>query len=149
MVDITVQTARAAAIMGFKPKVALVSFSNFGKPMSAATEKIRKALTILDTMNLDFEYDGEISVDAALNVNLQKLYPFCRLKGAANVLIMPDLHSAAISAGLLQELAGGTFIGPILDGFEYPVQIATIGSSANEILKVAAFASIEAINAKI
>jgi malate dehydrogenase (oxaloacetate-decarboxylating)(NADP+) len=97
-------------------------------------------------MDLDFEYDGEMSVDVALNPNLRKLYPFCRLKGPANILIMPGLHSAAISTHLLEELAGGIFIGPILDGFEYPVQIVGVGSSATEILKVAAFAAIDAIN---
>ena len=89
-----------------------------------------------------------MTVDVALNPHLQKLYPFCRLTGPANILIMPGLHSAAISTNLLEELAGGVFIGPILNGFEYPVQIVQMGSSASDILKVAAFAAIEAINEK-
>ncbi|GAB4162586.1 MAG: NADP-dependent malic enzyme [Rickettsiaceae bacterium] len=147
-VDITIQTAQAAALMGFKPRVAIVSFSNFGNPMREKTAKIREAVAMLDKMDLDFEYDGEMSVDVALNTNLQKIYPFCRLKGPANVLIMPGLHSAAISTHLLEELAGGIFIGPILDGFEYPVQIVAMGSSASDILKIAAFAAIDAINVK-
>ena len=82
----------------------------------------------------------------ALNPDLQKLYPFCRLTGAANVLIMPGLHSAAIATQLLEELAGEVFIGPILNGFEYPVQIIPMGSSANDILEVAAFAIMDSIN---
>ena len=145
--EITIQIARIARLMGLDPRIALVSFSNFGNPMREKTLKIREAIALLDKMDLDFEYDGEMSVDVALNPNLQKIYPFCRLSGPANVLIMPGLHSASISTSLLEELAGGTFIGPILDGFEYPVQIVGIGSSANDILKIAAFAAIDAINA--
>ncbi|RTK92704.1 MAG: NADP-dependent malic enzyme [Rickettsiales bacterium] len=146
--EITIQIAKIAKLMDLNPRVALISFSNFGNPLRDKTVKIREAVAMLDQMDLDFEYDGEMSVDVALNTNLQKLYPFCRLKGPANVLIMPGLHSASISTHLLEELAGGTFIGPILDGFEFPVQIVHMGSSANDILKTAAFAAIDAINAK-
>ncbi|CAN0587199.1 unnamed protein product, partial [Ectocarpus sp. 12 AP-2014] len=148
LVEITLQTAQAAKSLGFKPRVALLSFSNFGNPEKEKNERIRNAISILDQMQLDFEYDGEMTADVALNTDLQKIYPFCRLSGPANILIMPGLHSAAISTHLLEELAGGIFIGPILSGFEYPVQIVPIGSSANDILKVAAFAAIEAIDAK-
>lgn len=148
LVEITIQTAQAAKILGFKPRVAVVSFSNFGNPMREKTSRVRDAVAVLDKMDLDFEYDGEMSVDVALNPNLRKLYPFCKLTGPANVLIMPGLHSAAISTHLLEELAGGIFIGPILDGFEYPVQIVAMGASASDILKVSAFAAIDAINAK-
>ncbi|MBN8511500.1 MAG: NADP-dependent malic enzyme [Rickettsiales bacterium] len=146
LAEITIQTAKTAKMLGFKPRVAVVSYSNFGNPMREKTSRVRDAVALLDKMDLDFEYDGEMSVDVALNPNLRKLYPFCRLKGPANILIMPGLHSAAISTHLLEELAGGIFIGPILDGFEYPVQIVGVGSSATEILKVAAFAAIDAIN---
>ncbi|MDP4832358.1 MAG: NADP-dependent malic enzyme [Rickettsiaceae bacterium] len=148
IVEITIQTAKTAKAMGFVPRVAILSFSNFGNPERSKTHRVRDAVTKLDSMNIDFEYDGEMTVDVALNPHLQKLYPFCRLTGPANILIMPGLHSAAISTNLLEELAGGIFIGPILNGFEYPVQIVQMGSSASDILKVAAFAAIEAINEK-
>lgn len=148
IVEITLQTAKAAKSMGFKPRAAILSFSNFGNPERKKTSRVRDAVTILDQMDLDFEYDGEMTVDVALNPHLQKIYPFCRLSGPANILIMPGLHSAAISTNLLEELSGGIFIGPILNGFEYPVQIVPIGSSANDILKVVALAAIEAINEK-
>ncbi|MFK7973397.1 MAG: NADP-dependent malic enzyme [Rickettsiaceae bacterium] len=149
IVEIAIQTAKNASIMGGKPRVAIVSHSNFGNAIQGNNTQLQEAIAIMDTMNLDFEYDGEISVEVALNIDLQKLYPFCRLTGPANVLIMPNLNSAAISTHLLEELAGGVFIGPILDGFEHPVQIAAMGSSANEILKVAAFSALEAVNSKI
>ena len=148
LVEITIQTAEAAKALGFTPRVALVSFSNFGNPMREKTSRIRDAVSILDKMDLDFEYDGEMSVDVALNPNARKAYPFCRLKEPANILIMPGLHSASISTSLLEEFAGGIFIGPILDGFEFPVQIVDMGASASDILKVSAFAAIDAINAK-
>ena len=148
LVEITLQTAEIAKSMGYKPRIAMVSFSNFGNPLREKSARIREAIGMLDTMNLDFEYDGEISAEVALNTSLQKLYPFCRLTGAANVLIMPGLHSAAISTHLLEELAGGVFIGPILNGFEYPVQIIPMGSSATDILEVAAFAVMDSIQSK-
>ena len=148
LVEITLQTAEIAKSMGYKPRIAIVSFSNFGNPLREKSLRVRDAITILDKMNLDFEYDGEMSAEVALNTNLQKLYPFCRLKGAANVLIMPGLHSASISTQLLEELAGEVFIGPILNGFEYPVQIIPMGSSATDILEVAAFAVMDSINNK-
>jgi malate dehydrogenase (oxaloacetate-decarboxylating)(NADP+) len=148
LVEIALQTAEASKLLGFKPRVALLSFSNFGSPEREKTERIRNAIKKLDTMNLDFEYDGEMTADVALNPDLQKIYPFCRLTGPANILVMPGLNSAAISTHLLEELSGGIFIGPILNGFEYPIQIIPMGSSASDILKVAAFAAIESINAK-
>ena len=148
LVEIAVQSAEVARFMGYTPRVALLSFSNFGSPDRDKGKRVRDAVHKLDKMGVDFEYDGEMTVDIALNSEMQKIYPFCRLSGPANVLIMPGLHSASISANLLEELAGGTFIGPILDGFEYPVQITPMGSSANDILQIAAFAAIEAINNK-
>jgi malate dehydrogenase (oxaloacetate-decarboxylating)(NADP+) len=148
LVEITIQTANVAKAMGYKPRVALLSYSNFGSPMIQKSSGVREAITKLDQMNLDFEYDGEMSPDVALNPALQKMYPFCRLTDSANVLVMPGLHSAKISSGLLEELAGGVFIGPILDGFAHPIQIVPMGSSANDILQMAAFAVIESINNK-
>lgn len=148
LVEITMQTARLAKKMGYNPRVALLSFSNFGNPLREKANRIREAIEILDNLKVDFEYDGEMSADVALNPNLRKLYPFCRLSGPANILIMPGLHSASIASHLLQELAAGVFIGPILNGFEYPVQIVQMGSSASDIVKIAAFAAIDAINNK-
>ncbi|MFP3018375.1 MAG: NADP-dependent malic enzyme [Candidatus Tisiphia sp.] len=145
IVEITLQTANIAKNMGMTPKVALLSFSTFGNPMREKANRVREAVRILDSISLDFEYDGEMSANVALNPN-RNSYKFCRLSGPANVLIMPGLHSAAISTQLLQELAGGIFIGSIINGFEYPVQIVQMGASASEITKIATFACIDAIN---
>lgn len=149
LVDITLQAAEIAKSMGHTPRVALLSYSNFGNPMREKANRIRAAVEKLDTMNLDFEYDGELSADVALNANLLKLYPFCKLSAPANVLIMPGLHSASISAGVIEALSGGVLVGPILDGFEYPVQIVQMGSSATEILRIASFAAAEALTMKM
>jgi len=146
LVDITLQTTKIAKNMGMTPRVALLSFSNFGNSMRERASRVRSAIDILDNMHLDFEYDGEMSVDVALNPSLRKLYGFCRLSGPANILIMPGLNSAVISTQLLQELAGGVFIGPLINGFEYPVQIVPMGAGASEILKIATFACMDAIN---
>jgi len=148
LVEITLQTAKIARSMGYTPRVALLSFSNFGNPPRDKAMRVRDAVQQLDKMELDFEYDGEMTPDIALNPALKKIYPFARLSGPANILIMPGLHSAAISTHLLEVLAGGVFIGPILDGFEYPVQTVSLGSSADDILRIAAFAAIESINKK-
>jgi len=146
LVEIATQTAAVAKSMGFKPRVALLSFSNFGNPEREGSSRVKRAIAMLDEMKVDFEYDGEMTVDVALNTEIQKIYPFCRLSGPANILIMPALNSAAISTGLLEELTGEVFIGPILSGFEYPIQIVPMGSSATDILRMAAFAAIESVN---
>ncbi len=148
LVEITLQTAEVAKSMGYATRIAIVSFSNFGNPLREKSSRVREAIAILDKMDLDFEYDGEMSAEVALNTNLQKLYPFCRLTGPANVLIMPGLHSAAIATHLLEELAGEVFIGPILNGFEFPVQIIPMGSSATDIMEMVAFAVMDCINNK-
>jgi malate dehydrogenase (oxaloacetate-decarboxylating)(NADP+) len=114
LADIAVQSAAKARQMGHEPRVALLSFSNFGNPMREHADRIRDAVKILDSREVDFEYDGEMAADTALNFALmQRLYPFCRLSGPANVLVMPALHSANISAKLMQELGGGSVIGPM------------------------------------
>lgn len=146
LAEIAIQSAKKAKQLGHTPRVALLSFSNFGNPMREKAERIREAVKILDAMNLDFEYDGEMSADVALNPDLLKLYPFCRLSAPANVLIMPALHSANISYKLLQELGGGTAIGPLLVGMEKPVQIVEMGATVSEILNVAAFAATDEIS---
>ncbi|MFY9589564.1 NADP-dependent malic enzyme [Rickettsia endosymbiont of Halotydeus destructor] len=144
LAQIAIQTADIAKNMGMMPKVALLSYANFGSSDKEKMMRINDAVRILDSEQRDFEYDGEMSVSVALNPNSRKLYKFCRLSGAANVLIMPGLNTAAISTELLQEFSSNSFIGPIINGFEKPVQILQTGASANEILKIATFACIEA-----
>jgi malate dehydrogenase (oxaloacetate-decarboxylating)(NADP+) len=145
LADIAIQTAEEARNMGHEPRLAMLSFSNFGSLMRERSCEVREAVEILDGMDVDFEYDGEMAADVALNSELMKLYPFCRLSGPANVLIMPALHSANISSKLLQELGGGTVIGPMLIGLEKPVQIVRMGSTVSEILNMTAFAAIDAM----
>jgi malate dehydrogenase (oxaloacetate-decarboxylating)(NADP+) len=144
LADIATQAARLARGMGHEPRVALLSFSNFGNPMREKAQRIRQAVAVLDSRQLDFEYDGEMSADVALNRDLMALYPFCRLSGPANILIMPALHSANIGAKLLQELGGGTVIGPILIGLEKPVQIVEMGATVSDIVNLAALAAYAA-----
>jgi len=142
LADFAVQCASITRHLGHEPKVALLSFSNFGHPPREKAERIREAVHVLDERKVDFEYDGEMQANVALNYGLMKeLYPFCRLNGPANVLIMPALHSANIVAKLMQEL-GGTAIGPILVGLEKPVQIVQTGATVNEIVTAAAFAAL-------
>lgn len=155
LAEIAAQTAEIAKDMGIVPRVALLSFSSFGNSSKEKTARIREAVNILDNfsedksklndMEVDFEYDGEMSVKVALDSNLRKLYKFCRLSGPANVLIMPGLNSAAISTELLQEFSSNSFIGPITNGFEKPVQILQATASASEILKIATFACVKDI----
>jgi len=144
MADIAVQTAEVARRLGHEPRVAMLSYSNFGNPLWATAERIREAVAMLDSRVTDFEYDGEMSADVALNPDLQRLYPFSRLSGPANVLIMPALHSANISAELMQELGRSTVIGPILVGLSKPVQIANMGATVSELVDLAALAAHEA-----
>jgi malate dehydrogenase (oxaloacetate-decarboxylating)(NADP+) len=146
LADIAIQAAQQAHELGHEPRVALLSFSNFGNPMHDTADRIRQAVKVLDSRNVDFEYDGEMSADVALNPDLMKLYPFCRLSGPANVLVMPALHSANIASKLLQELGGGSMIGPMLVGLEKPAQIAAIGSTVSELLNFAALGAVKAIS---
>lgn len=148
LADIAQQSATIATHLGYNPRVALLSFSNFGKPMKEKAKRVREAVEILDKRKVTFEYEGEMTPSVALNEKLMKLYPFCRLSGPANVLIMPALHTASISVRMLQELGGGTMIGPILSGLEYPVQIVQFGSYASDILNHAAFAAADSIDKK-
>ena len=145
LADIAIQTAEEARLMGQEPRVALVSFSNFGNPPVQKAQRVRDAIAILDKRKVDFEYDGEMGIDVALNPELMKLYPFMRLSEPANILIMPALHTANVSSKLLQQLGGGTLIGPILVGFEKPVQILQMGATISDTLNVAAMAAIDAI----
>jgi malate dehydrogenase (oxaloacetate-decarboxylating)(NADP+) len=146
LAEIAVQAAAKARQLGHEPRVALLSFSNFGDPLREKGKRIREAVEHLDTLKVDFEYDGEISPDVALNDELRKLYPFCRLSGPANVLVMPALDPANISSKLLHELGGGTVIGPLLIGLSRPVQLLPMGSSVTEIVNMAALAAYDAIH---
>ncbi len=149
LADIAVRTARKVQQLGHEPRVALLSYSNFGNPMKEKSKRIRDAVAILDSRkDINFEYEGEISADVALNAELMALYPFCRLSGPANVLVMPALHSAHISANLLEELGVGTVVGPVLVGLSKPVQIVSMNASVSDIINLAAIGSIDAIEEK-
>lgn len=146
LADIACQTAKQVRHFGHEPRVAFLSFSSFGESKNSdKIQRIHDAVKIMDTRKVDFEYDGEISADVALNMNNMEKYPFCRLSAPANILIMPALHSANISAHLLQALGGASIIGPILCGLEKSVQIAPINASMTEIVNLAAFAAYDSI----
>jgi malate dehydrogenase (oxaloacetate-decarboxylating)(NADP+) len=139
--DIAVEAAGVARRLGYTPRVALLAYSTFGQPEGDRAKKVRDAVDILDQRRVDFEYDGEMSADVALNAKLMSAYPFCRLSGPANVLVMPAYHSAAISTKMLQELGGSTVIGPLLVGLDKPVQIVSLGSIDSDVVNMAAMAA--------
>ncbi len=144
LADIAVQAAAMARQMGHEPRVGLVSYSTFGNSTHVTSDNIRGAVSLLDSQELDFEYDGEMSVDVALNPELMELYPFSRLSGPANVLIMPGLQSANIAAKLLQSLGGATVLGPLLVGLSHPAQVVPIGASVSDLVSAAALAAYDA-----
>ncbi|WP_109465456.1 NADP-dependent malic enzyme [Albibacillus kandeliae] len=141
LATIAEKSADVARHMGLEPRVAFVSFSTFGYPISERAEKMHHAPLVLEERGVDFEFEGEMTVDVALNTKAQAAYPFCRLTGPANILVVPARHSASISVKLMQEMAGATVIGPILTGVDKPIQICSTGSTANDILNMAIFAS--------
>ena len=141
LADIAERGASVARALGLEPRVAFVSFSTFGYPISERAEKMRIAPDVLQKRGVDFEFEGEMAVDVALNVNEMKKYPFSRLSGPANVLVVPARHSASISVKLMQEMGGATVIGPILTGIDKPIQICSTVSSVNDILNMAAIAA--------
>jgi malate dehydrogenase (oxaloacetate-decarboxylating)(NADP+) len=145
LADIAIQTTRAVRRMGVTPRVALLSFATFGNPPVSKAARIREVVQELDRRQVDFEYDGEMGVDVALDPDLLALYPFCRLKGPANVLIMPALHTANIAYKLLQQLGGGTVIGPLLEGLAHPVQIVPMNATVSDMLNIAAMAAHDGI----
>jgi malate dehydrogenase (oxaloacetate-decarboxylating)(NADP+) len=134
-------SARVARGFGMEPRVAFVSFSTFGYPVSERATKMHLAPDVLERRGADFEYEGEMTVDVALNMDVMAAYPFSRLTAPANVLVVPARHSASISVKLMQEMAGATVIGPILTGIDKPVQIASTGSTASDILNMALLAA--------
>ena len=144
LVEIAIEAAGAVRRLGFKPRVAFLSYSSFGSPVGLRSEKLREAVAILDEMDgLDFEYEGEMTPELALDATARANYPFCRLTGDANVLIMPAIHSASISTKLVQALGGATVLGPILLGLSRPVQICPLSSSVSGILTMATMAAYD------
>ncbi|MBS9717645.1 NADP-dependent malic enzyme [Pseudohalocynthiibacter aestuariivivens] len=141
LANIAERGASVARTLGLEPRVAFVSFSTFGYPVSERAEKMHLAPEILEKRGVDFEFEGEMTVDVALNMNAMAHYPFSRLTGPANVLVVPARHSASISVKLMQEMAGATVIGPILIGIDKPVQICATGSTVNDILNMAVIAA--------
>jgi len=139
--DIAVEAAGLAKRLGYKPRVALLAFSTFGYPESERSTRVQEAVKLLDQRMVDFEYDGEMGADVALNPAAMAAYPFCRLSGPANVLVMPAFHAAAISTKMLQELGGSTVIGPMLVGLDKSVQIVPMNSKDSDIVYMAALAA--------
>jgi malate dehydrogenase (oxaloacetate-decarboxylating)(NADP+) len=142
LAEIAIQTAQVARRMGHEPRVAFLSYSTFGNPEGSFLERIRDAVKLMDGRDdVDFEYEGEMPPDVALNPTLQRVYPFSRLTGPANVLVMPGLQTANISAKLLRELGGDAVIGPMLVGMERPVQVAAMTASASDLVTLAVLAA--------
>ena len=145
LADIVVGAAAAARHLGHEPRVALMSHSTFGDPPHDRAIPMRDAVRVLDSRHVDFEYDGEMSPDVALEPSIRALYPFCRLTQDANVLVMPGLHSAHVTARLVHHLGGGTTIGPLLIGMEKPVQILPMDASVSQIVDMAGLAAYQAV----
>lgn len=141
LAEIAIEAAGVARRLGYEPRVAMLAFSTFGHPKGERSERVMEAVRILDTMRVDFEYDGEMAADVALNRDLMGQYPFCRLTGPANVLVMPAFHSASIATKMLQELGGSTVLGPIVVGLDKPVQVVSLGSTDAQIVNMAALAA--------
>jgi malate dehydrogenase (oxaloacetate-decarboxylating)(NADP+) len=143
LADIAQEAAGVARRFGYEPRVAFLSYSTFGYPRGERAEYVINAVSVLDKRNVDFEYDGEMAADVALSRDVMAQYPFCRLTGPANVLVMPAAHSASISTKMLQQLGGITVVGPLLTGLAKPVQIASMSATTTEILNLAAIAAFD------
>lgn len=141
LADIAIQAAKVKRRLGSEPRVAMLAYSTFGHPEGERSNRVREAVEILDQRGVDFEYDGEMAADVALNREAMALYPFCRLTDTANVLIMPAFHSASIATKMLQELSEGTVIGPLLVGLEKSVQLVPVGAKDSDIVNMAALAA--------
>jgi malate dehydrogenase (oxaloacetate-decarboxylating)(NADP+) len=143
LAEIAIEAAGVARKFGHEPRLALLAFSTFGHPPGERAARVQQAVRLLDQRRVDFEYDGEMSADIALNPDLMAAYPFCRLSGPANVLIMPAFHSAAISTKMLQELGGATVIGPLLVGLDRSVQIVGLSATDSELVNMAGLAAFD------
>ncbi|MEQ1609600.1 MAG: NADP-dependent malic enzyme [Hyphomonadaceae bacterium] len=142
LAGIALSAAKTAQKLGFTPRLAFLSYSTFGNPPGERMQKVRDAVAMLDARkDVSFEYDGEMAVDVALHPEARRLYPFCRLTGPANVLVMPAIHSAAISTKIAAALGGATVLGPLLVGLKSSVQIAQLDATAQDIVNLAAFAA--------
>ncbi len=144
LANISLEAVRSVRSLGFTPRVAFLSYSTFGNPMGERADKVRDAVAILDkTQGIDFEYEGDMNADVALNPNHKLLYPFSRLTGPANVLVMPAIHSASIATNLLEQMSRAVVIGPMLLGLEKPVQIASLGATVGDIVDLATLAAFD------
>src|SRR5215216_904266 len=141
LMEIAIEVAGVARRLGYEPRLALLAFSTFGHPPGERSAHVQGAVRLLDQRRVDFEYDGEMAADIALNPDLMAAYPFCRLSGPANVLVMPAFHSASISTKLLQELGGATVIGPVLVGLDKPVQIVNLSAKDSDLVNMAALSA--------
>ncbi len=141
LVKVSKSCVRVARLFGFDPKVAFLSHSTFGKPISKNTKHVRDAIDLLKKEKVDFDFDGEMQPDVALNPIYQEIYPFSKIVGNANILIMPALHSAAISTKLMKVFGGGKLIGPLLIGLGLPIEVAPLRASTSEILNLASIAA--------
>ncbi len=141
LVKVSKSCVRVARLFGFDPKVAFLSHSTFGKPISKNTKHVRDAIELLKKDKVDFDFDGEMQPDVALNPIYKEIYPFSKIVGNANILIMPALHSAAISTKLMKVFGGGKLIGPLLIGLGSPIEVAPLRASTSEILNLASIAA--------
>ena len=141
LVKVSKSCVRVARLFGFDPKVAFLSHSTFGKPISKNTKHVRDAIELLKNEKVDFDFDGEMQPDVALNPIYKDIYPFSKIVGNANILIMPALHSAAISTKLMKVFGGGKLIGPLLIGLGSPIEVAPLRASTSEILNLASIAA--------
>jgi malate dehydrogenase (oxaloacetate-decarboxylating)(NADP+) len=141
LAEIAIEAARVARSLGYEPRLALLAFSTFGHPGGERSERVQEAVRLLDEKRVDFEYDGDMAADVALNTKLREAYPFCRLSGPANVLVMPAFHSAAISTKMLMELGGANVIGPMLVGLDRSVQIVPLSANDAQLVNMAALAA--------
>ncbi|MGQ0457350.1 MAG: NADP-dependent malic enzyme [Hyphomicrobium sp.] len=141
LANIAVEAAQAARNFGIEPRVAMLAYSTFGHPRGERSDQVREAVRLLDERQVDFEYDGDMAADVALNRNLMSHYPFCRLSDTANVLVMPAFHAASISTKMLKELGGATIIGPLIVGLSHSVQICSFGATDADVVNLAALAA--------
>ena len=144
LAEIAISSARVVRLFGFDPKVAFLSHSTFGQPITSRTKHIRDAVEILKNKNVDFKFDGDMQPDVALDGKYSELYPFSEIVGNANILIMPGQHSAAISYKMMKALGGAKVIGPLLIGLGQPIEIAPLRSSTSDILNLASIAAYSA-----
>ena len=141
LANIATEAARAARNFGIEPRVALLAYSTFGQPRGERSDQVREAVRVLQSRQVDFEFDGDMAADVALNRDLMRHYPFCKLSDTANVLVMPAFHAASISTKMLKELGGATIIGPIIVGLSHSVQICSFGATDADVVNMAALAA--------